>query len=95
MEQCALLLIDKILGQRDASWRFFPSVANTMHLWRDMVKQTFDKWVEIHGPTSAQEHAKKTPTKPVVGMWGSVWGCCQRLIVAGESFFSARDRSST
>jgi len=60
----------KVCGKR---WRYFPSLAKAVYIWRDNAPTCLNIWIRFFGERSAAKCAFRLPPKPIAGRWGSIF----------------------
>ena len=61
--------------RRNKKWKYFPSLAKLIYVWRDHAPSCLSIWRRLFGDTSAAQHACKLPAKTIAGRWGSIFAC--------------------
>lgn len=74
---------DKLLQRFGAGFRYFSSVATVSNTLRDVAKDVFAIWCDLHGDRSGVKHAKKLWPKLIGGRWNSCHDVENRLISCG------------
>ena len=78
-----LKLADSLLKRHGANFRYFSSLATVCNTLRDLAKQVFDSWCEIHGDRSGVKLVKKLWPKLIGGRWNSCHEVEERMCLIG------------
>lgn len=72
--------LDHWCGRMNKKWKYFPSLAKLIYVWRDNATQCLAIWRKLYGDLSAAQHGFKLPAKAIAGRWGSVFACHRDLL---------------
>ena len=78
-----LKLADSLLKRHGAKFQYFSSLATVCNTLRDLAKQVFDSWCEIHGDRSGVKLVKRLWPKLIGGRWNSCHEVEERMCLVG------------
>ena len=71
--------IDGWCVRREKKWKYFPSLAKLIYVWRDNAGACLSIWRRLFGDVDAAENGRKLPAKAIAGRWGSIFNCHEDL----------------
>ena len=67
-----LLIVDAAVKRADVSWSYYSSICKLVHVWRDLAKDMYRAWAEMHGDISAERFASRFPPRCIASRWLSL-----------------------
>ncbi len=76
----ALLTVDRWLARHKYPFNFYSSVAQTVHVWRDLHRKVYATWVSLFGPIFANKYGRTLIARCFSGRWDSISATPQRIL---------------
>ena len=75
----SFMYLDHWSSRHNKVWKYFPSLAKVIYVWRDNASSCLAIWRRLYGDLVAAQFGQKLPAKAIAGRWGSVFACHQDI----------------